>query len=121
MSPREIDALVAEKVMGGKVMRDCTMNRNPMSVDWPDGETTELPHYSTDIAAAWECISVIVKEGWQIAINVHPGPDPQVNVALFRNTNLRLEQYWASSGRGFGYLLEDICLAALKVKGVEVE
>lgn len=44
---RELDALIAEKVMDGKRCPNCT-----------DGlpECGFHPHYSTDIAAAWEVV-----------------------------------------------------------------
>jgi hypothetical protein len=47
---RELDALVAEKVMGikcGVCLQDGQLE--PITMDW-----REIPHYFTDIAAAWE-------------------------------------------------------------------
>lgn len=47
---REIDALVAEKVMGLRVYRYL---HTVVLVDADDNITGEVLHYSTDIAAAW--------------------------------------------------------------------
>ncbi len=64
---RELDALVAEKVMG--LVLTCPVdprfdhsvgtNRDGSSAKrnfcrWPDGKETWIPFYSTDIAAAWQ-------------------------------------------------------------------
>jgi hypothetical protein len=49
---RELDALIAEKVMGikcGACLQDGQLE--PITMDW-----REIPHYSTDIAAAWEVV-----------------------------------------------------------------
>ena len=44
---RELDALVAEKVMGAKVVF-----------------VENVPYYSTDIAAAWEVVNHLLCHGW---------------------------------------------------------
>lgn len=64
---RELDALIAEKVMGGKAFparqptregsygtREYDLTQEPV-FDWipPSGILSELPEFSTDIAAAW--------------------------------------------------------------------
>lgn len=60
---REIDALVAEKVMKEKIITNRDMYTDKLlSITGIDPETKilmsteeDIPHYSTDIAAAWEC------------------------------------------------------------------
>jgi hypothetical protein len=58
---RELDALVAEKVMGWTDINGnaaavgCGLNHNKL---W-----TRVPDYSTDIAAAWQVVEKLVAEG----------------------------------------------------------
>jgi hypothetical protein len=71
---REMDALVAEKVMGFVVMRHRDVDgqhieHNPDELmRGPDGEAPRyaymvpVDHYSTDIAAAWEVVEKLVSE-----------------------------------------------------------
>lgn len=47
---RELDAMVAERVMGGEpISRKCLANYDDQ----------KLPHYSTDIAAAWTVVDAV--------------------------------------------------------------
>lgn len=67
MTPgRELDALVAEKVMGLDVNRtgpETMWFARPMGGNWDD-----LKDYSTDIAAAWEVVEAVkarkIDQGW---------------------------------------------------------
>ncbi len=54
---RELDALVAEKVMGWKM---------DASAVWhgPGPSCLVLPHYSTDIADAWEIVEKLQSQDW---------------------------------------------------------
>jgi hypothetical protein len=60
---RELDALIAEKVMGWRPMQSFPFKQE----DWPafcdlDGREIwqgDIPHFSTDIAAAWEVVEKI--------------------------------------------------------------
>jgi Phage ABA sandwich domain len=57
MSDRELDALVAERVMG--ILKFTLENHEPYP--WgasPESDAT-IPHYSTDIAAAWAVVERI--------------------------------------------------------------
>jgi ABA sandwich protein len=57
---REMDALIAEKVMGHEVKRDVVMWREGNASLEPYSEGfTVLAHYSTDIGAAWEVVEKI--------------------------------------------------------------
>ena len=56
---RELDALVAEKIFGAKLIRSAFHENNEViSCDFPDRRLgqgfDQLPKFSTDIAAAWE-------------------------------------------------------------------
>jgi hypothetical protein len=91
---RELDALVAEKVMG----RDMT---RPAGFKHPIG----MPHYSTDIAAAWEVVERLRAAGhW------------------FDLRDIRGNGYWASFGQEMSAEGKTaslaICLAALKALDV---
>lgn len=114
---RELDALVAEKVMG-KVK--CTSTHNGEHIPWcyampesPD-QGGELAPYSTDIAAAWEVVDKLTAEfkSFSLVKNLHASSwtcsfwhrkvDPEI---------VSLE---------FGFSpAEAICLGALKAVGEE--
>jgi hypothetical protein len=67
---RELDALVAEKVMELKVdyeFSDVLEPRVPFLVDKYD-EWGYLPNYSTDIAAAWEVVEFLRRKFWSTNI-----------------------------------------------------
>lgn len=105
---RELDALIAERVMGLNPVK----NSNPYNMiftrrrDWVDmddyyyeGEddgyhfVDEVPHYSTDIAAAWKVVEHMKADGWQCHMRgwvnsndwqcgfVHPGGQMSWNTA----------------------------------------
>jgi hypothetical protein len=86
---RELDALVAEKVMGWIWMRDPACGegvylRSPATVgmlrpeylaanrvDGYEGEIPRsVPHYSTDIAAAWVIVEHLRKQGKALVVAV---------------------------------------------------
>lgn len=65
---RELDAAVAEHVMGWRDIKVrmfpgalCTLGGNPPGKSWPD----MVPDYSTDIAAAWR---VVERLPWPVAL-----------------------------------------------------
>lgn len=110
---RELDRLIAEKVMGWKSNHGVHLfppadepNRKRFQ-QW-NGETmvTEIPHYSTDIAAAWEVKEEMRKRGWkwQLSENAwnlfktHPADPDAISVV----------------GKSDSHA---ICLAALKAVG----
>jgi hypothetical protein len=117
---REMDALIAEKVMGFTVK--CILGRYQIALfDVETGERApgmfkNLPYYSTDIAAAWEVRKVIQLLGFD-AVNVHittDNPYCQFIKPIYEDS---IEQYIA-------YAETDalaICRAALKavMKGVK--
>ncbi len=114
---REIDALIAEHVMGFIAIKDPLWVQVYDAVDgWveatPDGERRRsMPLYSTDIAAAWEVVEKLQplffrveqrgtkQEYWFSDIWVGPGQ----------------KGHWEADTAPMA-----ICLAALKAKNVEV-
>ncbi len=57
---RELDALVAERVMGWQVSYAEKRGRPPLQDDrW--GRYGPVPHYSTEIAAAWQVVEQVQK------------------------------------------------------------
>lgn len=67
---REMDALVAEKVMGWKHVGNWEGDDryHPVDAIWADGDGNTLPpdpwpHYSTNIAAAWKVVEKMISVG----------------------------------------------------------
>lgn len=56
---RELDALVAEKVMGLDLLEED---------NYENWIPVEPEPYSTDIAAAWELVNHFTKMGWDISV-----------------------------------------------------
>lgn len=111
---RELDALIAEKVMGLQVDALGYVVTQRGKVEG------ELPFYSTDIAAAWE---VVERTGLQIEIQ---SPGAPCNGDEYENDsdNWRVECRLKSSDRSsFAEATTAplaICLAALKAVGIHV-
>ena len=117
MTDRELDALVAEKVMGCRVAWnaapycDCSVDR-PHDIA-TDDDTFELPFYSTDIAAAWEVVETL---GYNWSLNRDVGKcwnDYQIA------GDLKYRFVLAAPGSPMEGVVADtapraICLAALK-------
>ncbi len=117
---RKLDALVAEKVMDRKPVE------SHGQYFWDYVSHTEIPRYSTDIAAAWEVVA-----------KFQENDAPLKNIALellvtkLEGCHAKLIQ-WGTHGDGT-YKLESlweaeaestplaICLAALKACGVSEE
>jgi hypothetical protein len=83
---REMDALIAERVMGWKwmgidhetlaMLLDPTARRHPAWREYPDRPHSSdwdayVPHYSTDIAAAWEVVEAMQSESRPDAEWIH--------------------------------------------------
>lgn len=109
MSPRERDALVAEKVMG--------WTPNGLGFDTTTGfRTLEMSSFgsfqpSRDIAAAWEVVLMLEKMGWDVIIS----PGSNLGGAWCELQSMD-ERHVARADTA----PEAICLAALKAMGVEV-
>lgn len=61
MTDRELDALVAEKVIG-RTFPSGTIVGDPVAKC--------VPHYSTDISAAWQVVEEMRDNGWNFVIGV---------------------------------------------------
>lgn len=135
---RELDARVAEKVMGWTNIRPADDKmRDPSTQEWwedvwgdapaADGNPHCIPHYSTDIGAAWQVVTRCL-EGWWIGFEVyqyfqgvrvrmiaHPfsHPEPQDIVALVDPRDVGGDVR-AEDPRVAAYA---ICMAALKAVG----
>jgi hypothetical protein len=113
---RELDALVAEKVMGA----------DPSTVHWHlsnatflvDGKWVDVPpvpHYSTDIAAAWEVVEKMSqKYHWRIQSPFDVGDEWYAGLTPRSVTgwNGRPDHYAGAPSAPLA-----ICLAALKAVG----
>jgi len=125
MTPRERDALVAEKVFGNKVswfslhVNSLGYEENlpdkdgdcPMQLMLADGEWSTIPKYTTDISAAWEVMEKMRKSGCLVSVhNVFGG---------YRSTVVPHEHdaFWGDAPTA----PEAICLAALRAVGVDVD
>lgn len=117
---RDMDALVAEKVMWWK---DCLFPDGAAVDGWgmPPSKTqaAKIPSYSEDIAAAWEVVHRLTNEGWIVTLIA----------SEFGGTDCILECAAGARGRHSSDNLEGlmittaphaICLAALRAVGVAV-
>lgn len=112
---RELDALIAEKVMGRQVVEtdDCNGQDNLWLNQFSEyGDQLGLPNYSTDIAAAWTVVEKF-KAVARIEKQFLGG-----NAEWFCELSIDI-------GEGSGSAISPsaphaICLAALKAVGVEV-
>ena len=70
MGDRELDALIAEKVMGFTDIRQIGMIENSLVGMDPEGISrhTGVPYYSTDISAAWLVEEKMRANGWRFVI-----------------------------------------------------
>jgi hypothetical protein len=119
MSPgRDLDRLIAEKVMGRKVYGD-RISREAPELDIPE---CWLPRYSSDIAAAWEVVEKLRDSNFQLTLVT----TKLSALATFYTPQERI--IWDNSlpeGHTPLKAIGDtaphaICLAALKAMGVEV-
>ena len=122
---RNLDVLVAEKVMGWKNISP-HYSKTPWGTDPKHGMNwCQLPSYSTYIVAAWEVVEKMASLDWDVNISLSsklPSDDVERwycemtcgdDNAAWRD-DFRFIQIWASTAP------LAICLAALKAVGVEV-
>lgn len=124
LTNREIDALVAEKIMGWTREPDKTTDwqETPWYEDciWttPCGQLSKIypPNYSTSIEAAWEVVEKLISDGYTWDLNSHV--EWRVRVANYRDGQTR----GVFETHEIGITLpRAICLAALKAVGEEQE
>ena len=114
MDNRELDALVAEKVMDYR--KDRAGNLLPpnfLGTPWQALVNSGAPPFSTDIAAAWQVIERWDEQGWDWEITTGKN-----NIHVWVLTDN--ERVFAHRGIAPEAPLA-ICLAALKACGVELE
>lgn len=108
MNLREIDTLVAEKVMGFEVTKDGERIE--------DGKRFGIPSYSQKIEHAWQVVEKLRKEGTYLVV-CSEKDKYAVNVWIDDSE----ERYIPYTSVESEIAELAICLAALKVEGVEVE
>jgi len=128
---RELDALVAEKVMGCKVLRHkypdgnrewlscgCDVSQqgyHPHDLN-DDGPASDMLNwYSTDIAAAWQVVERLISMGFYPGLIW--GLDMNSNKTVCRFYSNYPHTTWAQEESA----PQAICIAALKAVGVNVE
>lgn len=110
---RELDALIAEKVMGWKFNPGKVWIRPGGPAPFEDVYKTQPPEYSTDISAAWEVVKKLKHLHPQISYC-----DTTCQWTLrFNNINKEISEF--SDIDGDSTAPHAICLAALKAVGYE--
>lgn len=127
MDNRKIDVLVASKVMGWiKIEKsDFTgfdfVGKRPLIDEAYSRDNFLIPHYSTDISAAWQVIQKLQADGWHYEVgDMHTGRSHFVKFGRGKYDpydNFFEEEH--SETASTPWLA--ICLAALQAVGIEVE
>jgi hypothetical protein len=118
---RELDALVAEKVMGWRCRGLHPIHECPV---FATGRADTLaPHFSTDIAAAWQVVEKMGADGWNVSLYVHRGEHGGCGCSITcpygpceKHGNAVETWHGVEDVRGATVPLA-ICLAALKAVG----
>lgn len=106
------DALVAERVMGNEWRLSISPNTYG-----PDGsrdggvDVSDIPHFSSDIAAAWEVVEKMRAREWHFVMEANTYPE--VVVKTYRAFG---EPHYSTNGINSAPLA--ICLATLRACGV---
>ena len=108
---RELDALVAEKVMGMKL--DAAAGWNHPSLVQGTPLKIIPPKYSTDIAAAWQVVQNLRERGWYFDIG--DKPSDYEDMASPRVWSAFVDR--VIFGADADTPMEAICLVALKSVG----
>jgi hypothetical protein len=136
---RELDALVAEKVMGGFVddpdagagtgevwfwvhPQDGVLRGEPYLMSEDDDPEPYWSHSwhrwkpSTNIAAAWQVVDMLYKRGFGVGVVMQHGWDTACECIVFKTSIVDDDTIHASADTA----PHAICLAALAALGVEV-
>ena len=111
---RAIDADVAERVMGWKIVERGLSGRNHL-IGSPPGSLKErvVPFYSTDVGAAWKVIERLMQDARHVSVHAdHEGSACVVTLADGRDVD---------GHDDLGSPALAICLAALAVLGIAAE
>lgn len=118
MDNRQIDALVAEKVMGlisgpiVEIIGGKAVNGR--------GDSVILPYYSEEIKAAWQVVTKL-ESRYCVTIST-PSVGNKYHCSIGLKTDEFIEKNFPPSFSAWGESAPlTICLAALKAAGVEIE
>lgn len=120
MNPgREMDLLVAEKVMNLKIQDKCDRStlwdaKNQRLVGMLQDE---IPHYSSDIAAAWEVVEKLRPHCFRITVFSDSESSPTIQIV----SGIKGDPYFSAEVYGpidgCRTVPHGICLAALRAVG----
>lgn len=109
---RELDALVAEKVMGYTLDYEFAEQMGAPAVPALRDQYDEwgvLPAYSTDIAAAWNIVEAFARRGFRFHVHANPG---HYSARVITEANPHDWHHAPNASMA-------ICLAALRAVGVD--
>mgnify|MGYP001558744968 CR=1 FL=1 len=112
---RELDAKIAEKIMGWGDVKPYWFDGYPMGFDpsrKPPDQHSEVPHYSTDIAVAWDVVNNLAEKGFLPSVHLWDGKWIAEFYTLEQVDDGRDTYAYAEAGS----VTEAICRAALKAK-----
>lgn len=131
MTDRDVDKLIAEKVMGWVLIPKVKVNGEwfynvwcpdpPSHIEHPPvgfNAQSYVPFYSTAMIDTWRVVKKLQESGWHIELRLPPVGYPTYIVDLWRmgghmEANTKITQ-------GAESLEEAICLAALRTVGVHL-
>lgn len=114
---RELDVLVAEKVMGYIMIDTEAMSPHNSSNGFTLDVILPLPDYSTDISAAWQ---VVEKFDYYTLSKIREGEDGSVSIVGFE---CRVTNFDHTTGLGISMesMSHAICLAALAAVEISLD
>lgn len=118
MSDRKLDEAVAEKVLGLKVLGPSGPFRTVCALDEHSNEAVRLPEYSTDIKEAWKVRDSEKFRGHHLTVE-SSGGDVRATFTEYGKRHANVG--YSDSGTEEEMAAKAICLAALKVVGVEFD
>jgi hypothetical protein len=118
MTDRELDALVAEEVFGWQRPPPEDQDFTVIPMTYEQWSTLALPHYSTDIAAAWEVVEKL-SESFEWVLESPTNREEGFTCTFF---GTEADAGWMPPpGRAVAETVSKaICLAALMAVGVGV-
>ncbi len=120
----ELDTLVAEKVLNWsqKIINKGAIASENEIIPWgvlewsnENGEQTTLPAFSTNISDAWQIVEHLQNLGYFFSLKMI---ESRVNCFFQNSAGKKFESGLYEEGVTTP---EAICLAALKIKGVEID
>jgi hypothetical protein len=109
---RELDALIAEKVMGW-VLPPHSSVVGQMWVETPSGRVhPKLPEFSSNISDAWQVVEKMKEIGYMMWLE----QEGVYQCVFFRGLGYQVHDYSVASSAPLA-----ICLAAIKAKGIDID